>query len=158
MRIGAGRYQDVLAALAAAGLTGRFTQTGGMNAALKVTLEGGRVLLITDADEALSWDRAEQHGWGVGLYADEELSGGAQFYGSCHGPRSGPRLLRSEPTRVHRAASGGARDHSAAGRGRPDLVICPFLRERVPIGEALIAAAAMACSSRVFGRGLGGGP
>jgi hypothetical protein len=40
----------------------------------------------------------------------------------------------------------------------PDLVICPFLRERVPIGEALIAAAAMACSSRVFRRGLGGGP
>ena len=58
MQIGAARYRDVLDALAAAGLPGEFIQTGGMNAALLVHLDGGQVLLITDTDDALPWDRA----------------------------------------------------------------------------------------------------
>lgn len=72
MTLGQARYQDVLDALAAAGHLAAFTQTGGMNAALEVVLEGGWALLITDAEDSLSWDRATQEGWGVGLYAPDE--------------------------------------------------------------------------------------
>jgi hypothetical protein len=103
MRIGASGYQDVLDALDRAGLPAEFTQTGGMNAALQVTLEGGRILLITDADDALSWDRAEQLGWGVGLYADQELGDGAQIYDSCQSndPAALLDLIRSLLRRFH---------------------------------------------------------
>jgi len=69
MAIGTARYADVIAALGAAGLPTVFTQTGGMCAALEVTLETGQHLLITDAEDSLSWGRDEQRGWGVGLYA-----------------------------------------------------------------------------------------
>lgn len=48
-----------------------------MNAALLVELETGQTLLITDEDDALSWSRDEHRGWGVGLYASEDASGGA---------------------------------------------------------------------------------
>lgn len=68
MDIGTERYRDVIDALNAAGLPTIFTQTGGMCAALEVVLETGRYLLITDAGDSLSWNRAEQNGWGVGLY------------------------------------------------------------------------------------------
>jgi hypothetical protein len=68
MDLGTERYQDAIDALNAQGLPTFFTQTGGMCAALEVTLETGRYLLITDAGDSLSWDRAEQNGWGVGVY------------------------------------------------------------------------------------------
>ena len=68
MVLGTERYSDVIDALTAQGLPTFFTQTGGMCAALEVTLETGRYLLVTDAGDSLSWNRAEQAGWGVGLY------------------------------------------------------------------------------------------
>ena len=76
MGVGQAQYQDVLDHLAAAGLGATFTQTGGMNAALEVLLDGGHTLLITDAEESLSWDRQEHHGWGVGLYPPDHANEG----------------------------------------------------------------------------------
>ena len=78
MKIGQSRYQDVLDLLAGAGLRATFTQTGGMNAALEVLLDGGHTLLITDAEDALSWDRDEHHGWGVGLYPPDQANTGGE--------------------------------------------------------------------------------
>jgi hypothetical protein len=69
MRHGAAQYADVIRALNEAGLPSEFTQTGGMCAAILVKLEDGRTLLITDAEDTLSWDRQDHDGWGVGLYA-----------------------------------------------------------------------------------------
>ena len=68
MEVGAHRYRDVLDALAGAGLAAQFTQTGGMCAAIEAVLESGRVLLVTDAEDTLSWDRGAHRGWGVGVY------------------------------------------------------------------------------------------
>lgn len=68
MAAGAEQYGDVIAALERTGLHAVFTQTGGMCAALEVQLETGRTLLVTDSEDSLSWHRAEQAGWGVGLY------------------------------------------------------------------------------------------
>lgn len=68
MRAGARAYADVLAALNAAGFPASFTQTGGMCAALEIQLEAGHTILVTDAEDTLSWSRAEHCGWGVGLY------------------------------------------------------------------------------------------
>jgi len=77
MAVGTARYADVIGALEAAGLPTVFTQTGGMCAALEVTLEAGQHLLITDAEDSLSWDRGEQRGWGVGRYVtDSEYDDG----------------------------------------------------------------------------------
>lgn len=77
MAAGASRYADVIEALNSAGLPTVFTQTGGMNAALEVTLETGQHLLISDAEDSLSWDRDEQRGWGVGRYVtDSEYDDG----------------------------------------------------------------------------------
>ena len=76
MAAGADQYRDVLGLLAGAGLGATFTQTGGMNAALEVLLDGGHTLLITDAEESLSWDRREHHGWGVGLYPPDQANVG----------------------------------------------------------------------------------
>ena len=72
--IGADRYRDVLRLLESAGLGATFTQTGGMNAALKVLLDGGHTLLITDAEDSLSWDREGHRGWGVGLYPPDHAN------------------------------------------------------------------------------------
>lgn len=69
---GTRQYRDVLDALATAGLDGEFTQTGGMCAALQVTLDGGYYLLLTDRDDTLSWSRHDHVGWYVGLYAPED--------------------------------------------------------------------------------------
>lgn len=68
MLIGQARYQDVLDDLAKVGLPASFTQTGGMCAALEVTLDSGHTLLITDQNDTLAWEREEHHGWTVGLY------------------------------------------------------------------------------------------
>lgn len=77
MACGAGQYRDILERLDEAGLPATFIQTGGMCAAIQVQLETGRELLITDAEDSLSWARAEQRGWGVGLYTDIEQTDGA---------------------------------------------------------------------------------
>jgi hypothetical protein len=72
MAWGAQQYQDVLDALAEVGLDGEFTQTGGMCAALQVTLDGGYYLLFTDKEDTLAWSRVEHEGWYVGLFEPEE--------------------------------------------------------------------------------------
>jgi hypothetical protein len=72
MRIGADRYRKEIRALNEAGWKAEFTQTGGMNAAIEVQLEAGCTLLICDAEDSLSWDRADQNGWGVAFYVDPE--------------------------------------------------------------------------------------
>jgi hypothetical protein len=78
MRYGAAQYADVIQELWQAGFKASFTQTGGMCAALVVHLDGGATLLITDADDTLSWERSDHRGWGVGLYPpDEDHSDGA---------------------------------------------------------------------------------
>ena len=82
MEIGAARYVDIIATLNGAGLPTVFTQTGGMCAALEVTLDNGQHLLITDAEDSLSWERAEQRGWGVGRYVtDSEYDDGPLAFG-----------------------------------------------------------------------------
>ncbi|WP_298991832.1 hypothetical protein [uncultured Pseudokineococcus sp.] len=68
MAYGTAQYADVIAHLQAAGLPATFTQTGGMCAALEVTLDNGQTLLITDAEDTLSWDRDTHQGWSVGRY------------------------------------------------------------------------------------------
>lgn len=78
MARGQAEYQDVIDHLNSVGLPTTFTQTGGMNAALEVRLDGGYSLLVTEAEDSLSWTRAEQDGWGVGLYAPPE-----QYDGEC---------------------------------------------------------------------------
>ena len=75
MRFGAGEYADVTGALGALGLPATFTQTGGMCAAIEVQLEAGYTLLITDAEDTLSWCRADQSGWWVGLYPPGDHDG-----------------------------------------------------------------------------------
>jgi len=87
MQVGQARYQDVLDALRAAGLPGVFTQTGGMCAALQVMLDSGHTLLVTDAEDTLSWDRQQQRGWGVGLYppASEHDDGALVFHSVAAG-------------------------------------------------------------------------
>lgn len=74
MALGQREYQDVLDQLAAIGLDGTFTQTGGMNAALEITLDGG-IVLITDFEDTLSWNRDEHQGWAVGFYSRQDIDG-----------------------------------------------------------------------------------
>jgi hypothetical protein len=76
MNRGTAEWAPVLTALAQAGLPATFTQTGGMNAALDVTLEGGYYLLITDGQEPLTWHRADLEAWGVGLYRGDDAGDG----------------------------------------------------------------------------------
>ncbi len=45
-----------------------------MCAALEVLLDSGHTLLITDAEDTLSWDREEHAGWGVGLYPPDRAN------------------------------------------------------------------------------------
>lgn len=74
LEAGAACYLDVLDVLRDAGLAATFTQTGGMNAALEVQLDGGHTLLITEEEDSLSWDRREHRGWGVGLYPPDQAN------------------------------------------------------------------------------------
>jgi hypothetical protein len=76
MNQGTAEWAPVLTALAEAGLPATFTQTGGMNAALDVNLEGGYYLLITDGQEPLTWHRADLDAWGVGLYRGDDAGDG----------------------------------------------------------------------------------
>ncbi|MCZ2814482.1 hypothetical protein O2W15_23880 [Modestobacter sp. VKM Ac-2979] len=50
--MGQSQYQDVIDGLSTAGLPATFAQTGGMNAALEVLLDGGHSLLITDFEDS----------------------------------------------------------------------------------------------------------
>ena len=72
MAHGAAQYADVIAALDEAGLPTVFTQTGGMCAALEITLETGGHVLITDTEDTLAWDRGQHAGWGFGLYPRDD--------------------------------------------------------------------------------------
>ena len=72
MNWGARQYADVLAALRRNGLPAQFVQTGGMCAAIEVQLEAGFQLLVTDAEDTLSWARVDHQGWWVGLYPPDE--------------------------------------------------------------------------------------
>ncbi len=94
MQVGAARYQDVLDGLRAGGWPAAFTQTGGMCAALEVMLDSGHTLLITDAEDSLSWDREEHRGWGVGLYPPDraDTAGDCLAFG-CTGDAAAPALL-----------------------------------------------------------------
>jgi len=76
MAYGTAQYADVIALLTQAGLPTHFTQTGGMCAALQVTIEGG-YLLVTDAEDSLSWNREDHRGWMVGRYRPETEDDGA---------------------------------------------------------------------------------
>lgn len=82
MQAGEREYVDVQTVLTSLGLPAKFTQTGGMNAAIEVQLETGAHLLITDAEDSLCWRRAEQCGWGVGLYLDPERDDGPERFES----------------------------------------------------------------------------
>lgn len=81
MAWGADQYRDVLTRLEEEGLPASFTQTGGMCAAIEVQLETGHTLLVTDAEDTLSWARAEHDGWSVGLYEPGERSDGPIAFG-----------------------------------------------------------------------------
>jgi ABC-type Fe3+ transport system substrate-binding protein len=86
MAVGQAEYQDVLDALAAVGLPASFTQTGGMNAAIEVVLDGGHALLVTDFEDSLAWSRAEHDGWSVGLYPPaQQYDGDVIAFGSTEG-------------------------------------------------------------------------
>lgn len=89
MRHRAAEYADAVAALRAAGFPARFTQTGGMNAAIESVLDGGGRLRVTDRDDSLAWSRAEHRGWAVGVYPPGEsvdpLAFGGTADGGCDG-------------------------------------------------------------------------
>jgi hypothetical protein len=68
MEMGEQQYAHVLHLLSDMGLSAYFTQTGGMNAAIEVTLESQHYLLVTDAEDSLTWQWADHRGWAVGLY------------------------------------------------------------------------------------------
>lgn len=111
MTVGADRYRDVLDQLSAAGFGATFTQTGGMNAALEVLLDGGHTLLITDAEDSLSWDRDGHQGWGVGLYPPDQANtdGGCLAFDSTEdgSPEALLPLLRQVLSAYVRRPQGG---------------------------------------------------
>lgn len=106
MAVGQAEYQDVIDALAAAGLPTAFTQTGGMNAALEVRLDGGYSLLVTDADDSLSWARREQQGWGVLLYPPEQAYDGEPLASGSATDTSTTTLLELIQQVLRRAVRG----------------------------------------------------
>lgn len=93
MALGQAEFQDIIDALTAAGLPTVFTQTGGMNAALEVRLDGGYSMLVTDADDSLSWARAEQQGWGVLLYPSDQAYDGEPLASASAADTSTATLL-----------------------------------------------------------------
>jgi len=89
MAFGAAEYADVLAALRAAGFPAQFTQTGGMSAAIESVLDGGGRLLVTDAEDALAWSRADHQGWAVGVYPPGESADPRGFAETSDGSLGG---------------------------------------------------------------------
>jgi hypothetical protein len=78
MAVGGTRYAEELHVLGRFG-PAEFTQTGGMCAALQVTLERG-YLLVTDSEDSLPWDRDQLRGWGVGYYRTDDASDGPDAF------------------------------------------------------------------------------
>jgi hypothetical protein len=68
MHEGEQQYIHVLHLLEDMGLPAHFTQTGGMNAAIEVTLASNHYLLVTDAESSLAWRWIDHRGWMVGRY------------------------------------------------------------------------------------------
>jgi hypothetical protein len=68
MSEGARQYGPILDLLKDMGLPAFFAQTGGMNAAIEVTLNARRYLWVTDIAGALPWQWADHQDWAVGLY------------------------------------------------------------------------------------------
>ena len=114
MGVGQAQYQDVLDHLAAAGLDATFMQTGGMNAGLEVLLDGGHTLLITDAEESLSWDRQEHNGWGVGLYPPDHANEGGDCLAFDSTDDGSPEAL---PPLVHQVLDAWVRARRRPGQG-----------------------------------------
>lgn len=77
MRHGAAVYTDAIAALRGAGIPAEFTQTGGMCAAIDAVLDGGAVLLVTDSQGPLCWDRTEQQGWSASITPRDSYDNGS---------------------------------------------------------------------------------
>lgn len=81
-----------------------------MCAAIEVLLDGGQTLLITDAEDTLSWDRADRRGWAVGLYPPGEAhNDGPVTFDTADAGSPGPSS----------GSPKGCCDLSAAGR--PDV-------------------------------------
>lgn len=74
MRRGADEYADVITALAAAGYTTGFTQTGGMCFAIQLHLNDGTYALVTDKDDVLAPNRSDHRGWTVAIYDPKDTS------------------------------------------------------------------------------------
>jgi hypothetical protein len=80
MAWGTRQYADVLTRLNGEGLPATFIQTGGMCAAIEVQLEAGFTLLLADAEDSLSWERATHEGWWVGMYPPTDEHDGPIAY------------------------------------------------------------------------------
>ncbi len=100
-----------------------------MDAALEVLLDGGHTLLITDAEDSLSWDREEHQSWGVGLYPPdpantdgERLAFDSTPDGSPGRPATADRgsrpLVRAAPPRLGAARPTGTGAGRRSGPGR----------------------------------------
>lgn len=70
----AATYEDVLTALKTAGFSAYMTQTGGMCLAIEIKYSEEYYMLLTDSEDALSFDREESQGWGLGVYSNSEDS------------------------------------------------------------------------------------
>ena len=123
MRLGAQNYAEPINALRQDGWQVEFTQTGGMNAAIQITLEGGSYLLITDADDSLSWYREDQQGWGVGYWADPDRYNQPEYDG-CLAYESDGEATDTETLRalVHEVVRAGTHEmlsiHRRVAAGR----------------------------------------
>lgn len=95
MKLGSDEYADVLSLLAENGYDAKFTQTGGMCAAIEFNLGDKHYVLVTDSDAPLSWDRAEHRGWAIGMYDVEDPSEPVWYHTTEDGSPNGLRgLLR----------------------------------------------------------------
>ncbi|MCD2118325.1 MULTISPECIES: hypothetical protein [Rhodococcus] len=74
MEYGMLQYADVFTLLTENGFQASFTQTGGMCAAIEIYVDDERFALITENDGPLEWERAEHHGWAVGVYERADTS------------------------------------------------------------------------------------
>ncbi len=78
MALGRSQYADIIDDLHQMGLPAEFMQTGGMNAALEVRLEGGYSILVTESDDSLAWSRDDHRDWGAALFPPRQ-----QYDGDC---------------------------------------------------------------------------
>lgn len=109
MAWGAREWANVTARIRREGLgQAEFTQTGGMCAAIIVGLEDGYYLLITDAEDTLSWERAAHQGWYVGLYPPENEDSSEPIAYLEH-PDGDTDILISLIREVLRTGAGGSR-------------------------------------------------